>query len=468
MAPSPFKKPHPAGGAVEIGKILLKTDGVIESDQMNLIADTLARLETGLAAANANIQVLTVDNAELKADNVVLKAGNAGLKTRVDDLETVAQVLTVDNAELKADNVVLKAGNAGLKTRVDDLEAAAAAAGGGGDDSVSSSDLDAVKADLETLKNEAVQVNTTVTTTLSQVETLQDHLSEVNNVMNTTYVGSPVIDFQTYPYWKERLNGVTVIEGGLQINLRVYDAGFHDTTGTKVPTFAKELSFMCDLQFLSSLKRVSSQLNVKLSMCSEAGDANPFDGFKSLTHAGGVWINLEGIKSATYDPRYRGPPKVTGIFPNLVHITRSLEISIEHGVEEFVSAFEALEIATEGVTIAVSNTCNSINVLSKLSGFGNLRISGEGLLFKGVFCKLTSLSGFDELEVVGKTVNLLSMDGYFPKLACGSIPGRLKNNGGVVMIKGCTGGPCIGRKSGRNPSDRDFGISAGEPEKFCD
>ena len=33
------------------------------ADQMNLIADTLARLETGLAAANANIRVLTVDNA---------------------------------------------------------------------------------------------------------------------------------------------------------------------------------------------------------------------------------------------------------------------------------------------------------------------------------------------------------------------------------------------------------------------
>lgn len=59
MAPSPFKKPHPAGGAVEIGKILLKTDGVIESDQMNLIADTLARLETGLAAVDLDSMAAT-------------------------------------------------------------------------------------------------------------------------------------------------------------------------------------------------------------------------------------------------------------------------------------------------------------------------------------------------------------------------------------------------------------------------
>eukprot|EP00729_Bicosta_minor_P015275 gene15275-35658_t len=49
----------PPGGAVEIGKILLKTDGVIESDQMNLIADTLARLETGLAAVDLDSMAAT-------------------------------------------------------------------------------------------------------------------------------------------------------------------------------------------------------------------------------------------------------------------------------------------------------------------------------------------------------------------------------------------------------------------------
>eukprot|EP00729_Bicosta_minor_P023777 gene23777-30253_t len=91
----------PAGGGVEIGKMLVKMDGTIESDQMQLIADALASmqgsiegLKTGLANATATIQVLADEAGVLKADNVVLKA---------------------DNAALKADNVVLKADTAALK-----------------------------------------------------------------------------------------------------------------------------------------------------------------------------------------------------------------------------------------------------------------------------------------------------------------------------------------------------------------
>lgn len=67
-------------------------------------------------------------------------------------------------AALKTDNAGLKADNARLTTRVDDLEAAAS---GGG--IVSSRDLNAVKADLETLTNDTAQINATLTTTLSHV-----------------------------------------------------------------------------------------------------------------------------------------------------------------------------------------------------------------------------------------------------------------------------------------------------------
>ena len=99
--------------------------------------------------------------------------------TRVGDLEAVAATtqaalatLTSGYANLTSDVAALTQDKAALMDQVSDLKAAAAAVGSG-DDSVSSSYLDAVKAELETLKNETVQVNTTVTTTLSQVGDLE-------------------------------------------------------------------------------------------------------------------------------------------------------------------------------------------------------------------------------------------------------------------------------------------------------
>jgi len=66
------------------------------------------------------------------------------------------------------------------------LEAAAAATNGGG---VSSSDLEAVKADVETLKDDTAQLNATLTTTLSQVEKVEEAQINVTNALSNVVYG---------------------------------------------------------------------------------------------------------------------------------------------------------------------------------------------------------------------------------------------------------------------------------------
>ena len=59
---------------MEIGDMLLKTDGSIESEQMKQMAATLAKLETDFATMKDENVGLKDDVAVLKGDNTALKA----------------------------------------------------------------------------------------------------------------------------------------------------------------------------------------------------------------------------------------------------------------------------------------------------------------------------------------------------------------------------------------------------------
>lgn len=148
------------GGGVEIGGILLKPEGIIESSQMD-------RFEARFVELEGKVETLTGENKVLTADNVVLKT---------------------DVAALKTDNVALKADNVALKTRVFDVETAAAAAASTGSSSGAfSSELAVVKADLASLAaNHTGDMAELSETFTKWIVELEDHLAEVNTTLATT------------------------------------------------------------------------------------------------------------------------------------------------------------------------------------------------------------------------------------------------------------------------------------------
>lgn len=91
-APPPFFFLIFKGGSVEIGNMLLKVDGTIESDQIKQLVNGLTNVQAlmvgltrNLTAANAKIDVLS-------GENVNMQSNLAGLKSRVNDLENDALV----------------------------------------------------------------------------------------------------------------------------------------------------------------------------------------------------------------------------------------------------------------------------------------------------------------------------------------------------------------------------------------
>lgn len=174
--PTPHSPPLSLeGGSVEIGKSMaVNTDGSITSAQMKQFSKDVAKMEglvtelqDGLAAATANIAVLTKDSVALKTDSAALKA---------------------DNVALKANSAALKADNADLKGRVLDLEtAAAAAASTGGSSGASSDELAAVKADLTGLAANYTKDMSELSDGFSkEIVQFGDRLAEVNATLTTT------------------------------------------------------------------------------------------------------------------------------------------------------------------------------------------------------------------------------------------------------------------------------------------
>ena len=305
-------------------------EGVIASAQMTDFANTLEAL-------NAKMESIMSDNIVLKEDTATLKDG--------------VQTLKDDHA---AETAGLRSDAAALKTRVDDLEAAAAGVSGGS--SVSSSDLDAVKADVETLKNETAQVNTIVTTTLSQV-VYGDAFHPGGYLDFTEGSGSLEMLKQTLPGTKVFLASVTLT--GVNVKASVVSELMKDVT---------------------SIGGILYGTQHRISFANSDGDLE----FASLISVQA--IELENIDGGNVDSTVCNRAEAQGCISGTTKTVSATSVS-----------FPVLEFVSEDLNVYANNKLKSISI-PKLKRVGRNANCGYNLL-------LTTLD-LQSLVFVGSSLSI--------------------------------------------------------------
>eukprot|EP00729_Bicosta_minor_P012017 gene12017-33097_t len=106
----------PEGGGVQIGDMLLNTNGTIESKQMKRMEAALATLTSGYANLTSEVVTLKQDKAALTDKVADLEAAAAA-----NDTKAALATLTSGYANLTSEVVMLKQDKAALVAQVDDL-----------------------------------------------------------------------------------------------------------------------------------------------------------------------------------------------------------------------------------------------------------------------------------------------------------------------------------------------------------